>query len=78
VTPEQRRARAYAAQALMDDPTLQAGWDAIEADLIAEWRKPAPWHDDRAKAARERIWTELQMLANLRQRLASFAGQARD
>ncbi len=76
--PEERRARAYAAQALMNDPTLQEGWDSIEADLVEEMLKPAPWNDERAKDARHRVWVEIQMLRNLRSRLASFAGQARD
>lgn len=75
MTPEQRRARAYAAQALMNDPTLIEGWDSIEADLVAEWAKPQPWGDDRAKDRREGLYVELQMLRRLRQRLASFAGQ---
>lgn len=78
MTPEERRARGYAAQALLDDPTLKAGWEAIEADLIAEMLKPAPWNDERAKLVRERAWVEIQMLRNLRQRLASFAGMARE
>lgn len=78
MTPEQRRARAYAAKALIDDPTLQEGWGLIEADIIEEWSKPQPWGDERAKARREAIYIELQVLRRLRQRLASFAGQARD
>lgn len=78
VTPEARRARAYAAQALLKDETLQGGWTDIEAELIAEWSKPQPWDDDRAKARREGLYVELQMLRRLRQKLASFAGQARD
>ena len=78
MTPEERRARSYAAQALMDDPTLQAGWNDIEAELIAEWAKPTGYDDPRAQAKREAIWLELQVLRKLRQRLASFAGLARD
>lgn len=78
MTPEQRRARAYAAQALMNDPTLQEGWGLIEAELIAEWSKPQPWDAPRAVARRESIYAELQMLRRLRQRLANFAGSARE
>lgn len=78
VTAEQRRARGYAAKALIDDPTLQEGWRLIEAELIEEWAKPASWSDERAKAVREGLYVELQMLRKLRQRLASFAGQARE
>lgn len=76
--PEERKARAYAAQALLNDETLQQGWNEIEADLIAEWAKPTAYHDERAKAAREAIWIELQVLRKLRQRLASFSAQGRD
>lgn len=78
MTAEQRRARAYAAKALLDDETLQQGWASIESDLIAEWGKPQPWGDERAVARREGLYVELQTLRRLRQRLASFAGQARD
>lgn len=62
----------------MDDPTLKEGWESIEAELIEEWAKPAPWADERAKAKREGLYVELQMLRKLRQRLASFAGHVRD
>lgn len=75
---QERRARAYAAQALIADPTLQSGWDELEADLIAEWAKPTGYDDPRAQDKRESIWRELQGLRKLRQRLASFAAQARD
>lgn len=70
--PEERRARAYAAQALMNDPTLQQGWNELEADLRAEWE--ACW----LPRKRDRIWTQLRHLTALRRKLASFAGQARE
>jgi hypothetical protein len=72
MTPESRRARAYAAQALMKDETLQAGWSEIENDLRAQWE--ACW----LPRKRDRIWSELRHLKALRQKLASFAGHARD
>jgi hypothetical protein len=75
---EQRQARAYAAKALLDDQTLQDGWAAIEADLIAELLKPASASDERAKAARETLWVEIQLLRNLRRKLANFAGLSRE
>ncbi len=78
MTPEQRRARGYAAQALIDDPTLQEAWKAIEDDLITEWKKPTGFNDERAQAAREGVWREIQTLGKLRQRLASFVGSSRD
>lgn len=72
MTPEDRRARGYAAQALMNDPTLQGGWAELENDLRAQWE--AAWWPRK----RDRIWTQLRHLRLLRQKLASFAGQARD
>lgn len=68
MTPEQRKARAIAARALMDDATLQQGWAEIEADIRAQWE--ACW----LPRKRDRLWTELRHLKALRQRLASFAG----
>lgn len=70
--PEERRARAYAARALMDDPTLQQGWAEIENELRAQWE--ACW----LPRKRDRLWNELRHLKGLRQKLASFAGHARD
>lgn len=70
--PEERRARGYAARALMDDPTLTQGWDELENDLRTQWE--ACW----LPRKRDRIWTQLRHLRQLRQKLASFAAQARD
>lgn len=78
MTPEARRARSYAAKALLEDETLQGGWKLIETELIEEWAKPAPWDDPRATAKREGLYVELQMLRRLRQKLANFAAQTRD
>jgi len=72
VTPEARRARAYAARALIDDPTLQEGWAELENDLRTQWE--ACW----LPRKRDRLWSELKHLRGLRGRLASFAGQARE
>ena len=70
--PEERRARAYAAHALMNDPTLHGGWDELANALRAQWE--ASWWP----AKRNRIWSQLRHLKLLRQKLASFAGQSRD
>jgi hypothetical protein len=72
VTPEQRRARGYAAKALIDDPTLQAAWTELENDLRAQWETSL------LPRKRDRIWAELKHLRALRGKLASFAGHARD
>lgn len=72
MTPEDVRARAYAAKALLDDATIKQGWDALEADLRAEWERC--W----LPRKRDRIWTELRVLKGLRAKLTHFAGLARD
>jgi hypothetical protein len=72
VTAAERRARAYAAQALLNDPTHQAAWDEIERELREEWESSL-W-----SRKRDRIWAELRTVRKLRQKLASFAGQSRD
>lgn len=72
MTPEQRRARAYAAKALMDDATLKEGWDQLENDLREQWENCI------LPRRRDRIWSELKHLRGLRGKLATFAGQARD
>jgi hypothetical protein len=72
VTPETRRARAYAARAIMDDVTLQEGWAEIESDLRAQWE--ACW----LPRKRDRLWNELKHLRALRHKLATYAGHARD
>lgn len=72
MSPEERRARAYAAQALIDDPTLKQGWETLENELRNQWENCIlPWK-------RTRIWNELRHVKALRQKLAAYASQARD
>lgn len=78
MSPDQLKARSYAAKALIDDPTLNEAWKSIEAELIEEWSKPLPWGDTQATAKREAIYAELQMLRRIRQKLSSFAATKRD
>lgn len=70
MTPEQRRARAYAARAMLEDQILQGGWTEIEDDLRAQWE--ACW----LPRKRDRIWNELRHIKALRQKLMVFAGDA--
>jgi len=72
VTPEQIRIRSYAAKALLDDATIADGWKALEDDLRGEWERCL------FSRKRDRIWTELKHLRNLRSKLATFAGQSRE
>lgn len=70
MTPEARRARGIAAKMLIEDPTITAAFEDIEADIVNEWRRTLwPW--------RQRMkWNELRGLERIRQRLASYAGNA--
>lgn len=72
MTPEQRRARAYAARAMMEDPVLSQGWEILENEMREEWERCL------LPRKRDRIWSQLRHIKALRQKLASFAGQARD
>jgi hypothetical protein len=72
VTPEQRRARAYLAQSLMRDDVMQQAWAELENELREEWERSF------LPRKRDRIWNELRHVRRLRQKLASFAGHARD
>lgn len=72
MTPEARRARAYAARAMIDDQMLQQGWAEIERDLREEWE--ACW----LPRKRDRIWNQLRHLKSLRKKIGSYAGHARD
>jgi hypothetical protein len=70
VKVEARRARGIAAQALLNDATIQMGWDEIENDLRSQWE--ACW----LPRKRDRIWAELKHLKSLRQRLATYTSHA--
>ena len=72
MTPEQRRARAYAAQAITREPIYAEAWDLIEQEMREEWERCL------LPRKRDRIWTELRHIRRLRQKLAGFAGQARE
>jgi hypothetical protein len=70
VTPEQRRARGIASEALLNDETIQAAWVEIESELRAQWE--ACW----LPRKRDRIWSQLNHIKALRKKLASYAGHA--
>lgn len=72
MTPEERRARAYAAQAILRDETMNSALDEIEADIRSQWE--ACW----LPRKRDRLWTELRTVRKMRQKLGSYAGQARE
>jgi hypothetical protein len=68
MTPEKRRQRAVAAQALIADETIKAGWVEIENEIRAQWEACL------LPRKRDRLWTELRHLKALRHRLATYAG----
>lgn len=70
MSPEQRRARGIAADALLNDDTLKAAWIELENDLRAQWEAC------RLPRKRDRIWNELRHIKGLRSKLASYAGHA--
>ncbi len=72
MTPEQRRARGYAARAILDDATIQDGWAELEDGIREQWE--SCWLPRR----RDRLWNELRHIKALRRKLAAFAGHARD
>ena len=68
--PEHRRSRGIAAQAILNDATIQGAWAELEADLRDQWE--ACW----LPRKRDRIWNELRHLKALRARLASYTSHA--
>lgn len=70
MTPEQRRARGVAANAIINDATIQDAWEDIENEIRGQWE--SCWLPRR----RDRLWSELRHLKALRQRLASYAAHA--
>jgi hypothetical protein len=70
LTSEQRRARGIAAQAILNDDTIQGAWAELEADLRDQWE--ACW----LPRKRDRIWNELKHLKGLRAKLAQYSSHA--
>jgi hypothetical protein len=70
VTEHDRRARGIAANALLNDETLQAAWAELENDLRAQWEGSI------LPRTRNRIWSQLRHLKALRQKLGTYAGHA--
>lgn len=69
MTPEQRRARGIGTKVLIDDPNVKEAFEAIEADIMAQWGRS--WWPVKQR----RLWHDLQAVRRLRQTLASFAAQ---
>lgn len=67
MTPEQRALRAVAVRALLEDPNIKDALSAIEADLIAEWRKCFD------AGERENLWRAVQIMDRLKTWMLSAA-----
>jgi hypothetical protein len=67
MTQEERARRAVAVKALLEDPNVREAFAAIEADLVAEWK--------RSFEARERdnLWRAVNVMERLQAWLRSAA-----
>lgn len=64
----EREARAARLREFLATDDVQAAMDAVEQDIIEEWRR-STW-----KRTREARWNELRGFERLRSKLASYAG----
>jgi hypothetical protein len=67
------RNRAVRAQALVDDPLLKEGFDALEAAYIAMWRATRPEDQN----AREKLYLAVNVIGKLREHLQSVIANGR-
>ena len=70
MTPEKRRARGIAAQAILNDATLQDAWAELENDLRDQWEACL------LPRKRDRIWNELKHVRALKVKLAQYSSHA--
>ena len=67
MTPEQRARRAAAVRAMLDDPNVKHAFAAIEADLVAEWKRTFDAHE------RDNLWRAVDIVERLQAWLRSAA-----
>ena len=67
MTAEQRARRAAAVRALLDDPNVKQAFAAIEADLVAEWKRTFDAHE------RDNLWRAVNIAERLQAWLRSAA-----
>ena len=67
MTQEQRARRAVAVKALLDDPNVRDAFAAIEADLVAEWKRSFEAQE------RDNLWRAVNILERLQAWLRSAA-----
>ena len=67
MTPEERARRAVAVKALLDDPNVRDAFAAIEADLVAEWKRSFDAQE------RDNLWRAVNVMERLQAWLRSAA-----
>ncbi len=65
--------RAARAQRLLDDELLVEAFDTLDRDYLKAWRATAARDTD----ARERLWQAVQVVAKVRDHLASVVGSGK-
>lgn len=66
MTPQERRARAFRIQAMMEDGEINAAFDEVKAEFVAEWQRTFD------AGERENLWRAVRVLELVRQRMASW------
>jgi hypothetical protein len=66
-TPEARARRAAAVRALLEDANVREAFAAIEADLVAEWKRT------HSADERENLWRAVDLIERLRTWLRTAA-----
>lgn len=72
MSPEERRARAFRVQAMMEDGEITAAFTDIETEFTDEWKRCSTAEE------RENMWRAIKVLSLVRQRLANYASAASD
>jgi len=72
VSPEERRARAFRVQAMMEDGEITAAFNDIEAEFTEEWKRSQTCDE------RENMWRAIKIVSLVRQRLANYASASSD
>ena len=72
MSPEERRARAFRVQAMMEDGEITAAFDDVEQEFVEEWKRCQTADE------RENMWRAIKVVSLVRQRLANYASAASD
>lgn len=67
MTPEQRRVRASRVRDMMDDGEIGAAFDDVKAQFISQWEACRDAHE------RDNLWRAVDILNQVRGRLAAMA-----